>query len=184
MQLQIEGRRIKVTEEWVADITARANELKPSAELVHLRVTLARHGHRKREDMQEVVIVAQMPRHTVTARKSGNSFEEAIRQAFEALEAELERVQDKRASHDVRVTAPPQHGVVTRLIPEEDYGFIALDDGTEVYFHRHAVHGLDFEKMDGMDVTLNIETGEKGLQATTVNPVNPLQHYADKGAAA
>ncbi len=184
MDLQIEGRHIEVTDEWAADIAARAGELKPSADVVHLRVTLARHDHQKAEDTHEAVLVGQIPGHTITARKSDNSFEEAIRNAFEAFETELERVQEKRASHEVRVSAPPEHGVVTRLFPEEGYGFIVLDDGTDVYFHRNAVHDLPFEKMDGMEVTLNVEPGEKGPQATTVNPVDPLQYYADKGAAA
>ena len=184
MNLEIEGRHIKVTDEWAADITARADELKPSAGVVHLRVTLARHDHRKAEDTHEAVLVAQMPGHTVTSRKSDNSFEEAIKQAFEALGAELDRLQERRASHEIRVAAPPAHGVVKRVFPGQDYGFIVLDDGTEVYFHRNAVHDLEFEKMDGMEVMLNIEPGEKGPQATTVNPVDPLQHYADKGAAA
>jgi cold shock CspA family protein/ribosome-associated translation inhibitor RaiA len=151
---------------------------------VHLRVTLARHDHRKAEDTHEVVLVAQIPGHTITARKSDNSFAESVRNAFEALETELERVQKKRASHEVRVTAPPEHGVVTRLFPEEGYGFIVLDDGTEVYFHRNAVHDLPFEKMDGMEVTLKVEPGEKGPQATTVNPLDLLQYYAGKGAFA
>src|SRR5690349_6521940 len=133
MDLQIEGRRTKVTDEWAADIAARAKELKPSAGVVHLRVTLARHDHRKDDDRQEAVIVAQIPGHTITARKTNKTFEEAIRQAFEALETELERIQEKRASHEVRVVAPPEHGVVSKLFPEEGYGFILLDDGTEVY---------------------------------------------------
>ncbi|MFY4730362.1 HPF/RaiA family ribosome-associated protein [Nitrospira sp. BLG_2] len=184
MNLYIEGRHIKVTDEWAADITARANELKPSAGVVHLRATLARHDHQNADDTHEAVVVAQMPGHTVTARKSDNSFEEAIRQAFEALKTELERIQERRASHEVRIASPPERGVVTKLFPEEGYGFIVSDDGIEVYFHRNAVHGLEFEKMDGMEVTLNIEPGEKGPQATTVNPVDPLQYYADKGAAA
>src|SRR5690348_11810124 len=112
MDLQIEGRHIKVTDEWAADITARADELKPSAGVVHLRATLARNDHRNAEDTHEVVLVAQMPGHTITARKSDNSFEEAVRQAFQALETELERMQEKRASHEVRVAAPPERGVV------------------------------------------------------------------------
>lgn len=184
MDLQIEGRHTKVTDEWAADITARANELTPSAGLIHLRATLTRNDHSRAKDTHEAVLVAQIPGHTITARKSDGSFEEAIRQTFEALETELERVQEKRASHEVRVTAPPEHGVVTRLFLEEGYGFIVLDDGTEVYFHRNAVHELEFEKMDGLEVTLNIQPGEKGPQATTVNPIDPLQHYLDKGSTA
>jgi ribosome-associated translation inhibitor RaiA/cold shock CspA family protein len=184
MELQIEGRQIAVTDEWAADVTARANGLKPSARIVHLRVTLARRDHRKDDDRQEVVIVAQIPGHIITARKTNSTFAEAIRQAFEAFETELDRIQEKRASHEVRVTAPPEHGVVSKLFPEEGYGFILLDNGTEVYFHRHAVHDLEFEKMDGLEVSLNVEPGEKGPQATTVNPIKPLQYYSERNTAA
>ena len=41
-----------------------------------------------------------------------------------------------------------------------------------------------FEQMDGMEVSLNLEQGEKGPQATTVQPVPPVAYYADKGSAA
>jgi len=184
MNLQIEGRQIEVRSSWAADIKARVADLKPSAGIVHVRVTLAKHDHRKDDDSHEVVIVVTIPGHTITARRQDSSFEEAIREAFEALETELDKIQDKRASHQVRVTAPPEHGVVSKLFPDEGYGFIVLDDGSEVYFHRNAVHDMIFEKMDGIEVSLNVEPGENGPQATTVNPVEPLQHYADKGAAA
>jgi ribosomal subunit interface protein len=184
MDLQIEGRHVEVTPEWATDIEARIAELKPSVGAVHARVTLTKHDHRKDDDSHEVVIVVQIPGHTVTARKRNGSFEEAIRAAFEALDIELEKIQDKRASHQVRVTAPPARGVVNKLFPDEGYGFILLEDGTEVYFHRNAVHDMDFARLDGMEVSLNVEPGEKGPQATTVNPVDPTQYYADKGAAA
>ena len=42
--------------------------------------------------------------------------------------------------------------------------------GGEVYFHRHALHGLKFEELeDRMEVAFNAEAGEQGPQATTVN---------------
>ncbi len=184
MDLQVEGRHVEVTPEWTADIEARMAELNPSLGAVHARVTLTQHDHRKGDDSHEVVIVVQIPGHTVTARKRAGTFEEAIRAAFEALDVELEKIQEKRATHQVRVTAPRARGVVNKLFPDEGYGFILLEDGTDVYFHRNAVHGLEFEHLDGMEVNLNVELGEKGPQATTVNPVEPLQYYADKGAAA
>jgi cold shock CspA family protein len=59
-----------------------------------------------------------------------------------------------------------------------------MEDGTEVYFHRNAVHNLTFEELqDGMEVSLNIELGEKGPQATTVNPVPSVTElYGKKGS--
>ncbi len=69
----------------------------------------------------------------------------------------------------------PLHGVVSKLFRDEGYGFILQDGGGEVYFHRNALHGLTFEELeDGTEVAFNVEEGEKGPQATTVNPVPTL----------
>ena len=100
------------------------------------------------------------------------------------MAVELEKIREKRASHDVDVNAPPERGIVTKLFPPEDFGFIALEDGTEVYFHRNAVRDVVFEQMDGMEVSLNIEPGEKGPQATVVQPLPPEAYYVDKRSAA
>jgi cold shock CspA family protein len=63
-------------------------------------------------------------------------------------------------------------GVVCKLFPQEGYGFILKEGGGEVYFHKNALHGIKFEDLeDGTEVVFNIEPGEKGPQATTVNPV-------------
>ena len=44
-----------------------------------------------------------------------------------------------------------------------------------MYFHRNALHGLTFEELeDGMEVAFNMESGDKGPQATTVNPAPTL----------
>lgn len=61
-----------------------------------------------------------------------------------------------------------------------------MGDGMEVYFHRNAVHDMAFEALeDGMEVSLNIEPGDKGPQATTVNPVPSIsRYYDDKGSTA
>jgi cold shock CspA family protein/ribosome-associated translation inhibitor RaiA len=185
MDLQIEGRHTGVTAEWRADIEARVADLNPAHGMTHARITLTKHDHRKAEDSYDVLIVVQIPGHTVTARKQQNSFEEAIRNAFAAIKVELEKIREKRASHDIRTNTPPRRGVVRRLFRDEGYGFITMEDGTEVYFHRNAVHDVAFEEIeDGLEVSLNVEPGEKGPQATTVNPVPSVtQYYSDKGSS-
>ncbi|GIW54040.1 MAG: hypothetical protein KatS3mg082_0444 [Nitrospiraceae bacterium] len=41
-----------------------------------------------------------------------------------------------------------------------------------MYFHKNALHDMSFDELeDGTEVVFNIEEGEKGPQATTVNPV-------------
>jgi len=184
MHVEIEGVRVQVTPQWRSDIESRVADLHPGHDITHVRVRLTKHDTRKPDDAHDVLIVVQIPGHTITAEKHHGTFEEAIHNAFDAVALELDKIREKRASHSIDVTAPPERGVVTKLFPDEGYGFIATDDGIEIYFHRNAVRDLEFEKLDGMSVSLNIEPGEKGPQATVVQPLPPEAHYVDKRSAA
>ena len=183
MDMQIEGRQTTVRPEWRADIESRVADLDPGHEITHFRATLTKHAHRKPADSHSVLLVVRIPGHTLTAGKYQGSFDEAIRGTFEAMQLELARIREKRASHEVDVNAPPGRGIVTKLFLAEGYGFITLEDGTEVYFHRNAVRNAVFEQTDGMEVSLNVEPGEKGPQATVVQPTPPEARYIDKRAA-
>ena len=68
--------------------------------------------------------------------------------------------------------APPESGVIDEVRADEDHGFILTDAGERVYFHRNALQGaLDFRRLEeGQRVRLDIEGGDKGLQATVVRP--------------
>jgi len=180
MDLEIEGRQTTIRPEWRSDIESRVADLHSNHEITHIRATLTKHDHRKPADSHSVLLVVQIPGHTITAAKHHETFDESIRLTFEALGLELKRIREKRASHEVHVSEPPERGIVTKLFPEEDYGFITLEDGTEVYFHKNAVRDAVFEQIDGMEVSLNLEPGEKGPQATVVQPTPPEAHYFDK----
>ena len=183
MDLQIESRNIALEGRWRAEIEERVGDLRTTYDnLINVRTTLTRHDHKKAEDSAQALIVATLPGRTITARKTEETFEEAIRVAFTAIDAELDKYREKRGTHEIRATPAPLRGVITRLLRDEGYGFIALDSGEQVYFHRHAVHDLAFEDLDdGMAVSLNTEMGDKGLQATTVNPLPVIEHYQNKG---
>lgn len=77
-----------------------------------------------------------------------------------------------RTSAQARIVGPPERGVTDEVRASEGYGFILTDGGERVYFHRNALHGgFDFERLEEEQrVGLNIEGGEKGLQATVVRP--------------
>jgi ribosome-associated translation inhibitor RaiA len=184
MDLEIEGRQTAVRPEWRADIQSRVADLHPGHEITHIRATLTKHDHRRPADSHAVLLVVQIPGHTITAHKHHDTFEEAIRLTFEALELELDKIREKRGSHEVDVAAPPERGVVTKLFLQEGYGFITLEDGSQAYFHKNAVRDAIFEQLDGMEVGLNVESGVKGLQATVVQPLPPEVHYVDKQSAA
>lgn len=178
MNLEIESRNVAMTPRWRAEAEARMADLQAGHnDLIHGRVTLTKNPHHKKaKNVAEALVVISLPgRHTITSRKEEKTFEEAIRAAFAAVEIELAKIREKRAAKEIRIPPVPLRGVICKLFPKEGYGFILQDGGGEVYFHRNALHGLDFDKLeDGLEVAFNAEPGEKGPQATTVNPLPPI----------
>ena len=92
----------------------------------------------------------------------------------DAFKAAGRRVQDfarcQRGS--VKKHEPPALGFVSRLLPEEGYGFLEVADGREVYFHKQSVLRDGFRSLKvGSPVSFSEEMGDKGPQATTVKAV-------------
>src|SRR5512134_3389834 len=161
MELEIESRNVDMTPRWKTEIEARMGDLQRGHEdLIHGRVTLTKNPHHKKLDnVAEALIVVSLPgRHTVTARKENKTFEEAIRNAFDAVAIELRKYREKRATTEIRTPpVPPYRGVICKLFPQERYGFILKEGGGEVYFHANALQGLAFEQLaDGTDVAFGI----------------------------
>jgi ribosomal subunit interface protein len=97
----------------------------------------------------------------------------ALRDAFNAAARQLEDHSRKIRGATKTHEAPP-HGRIVRLFPYEGYGFIALSDGREVYFHKNAVVNGGFDKLEvGDEVRLAIAEDEspQGPQASTVTPI-------------
>ena len=174
MKLEIESRNVGMTPRWKSEIESRMADLQRRHEdLIHGRVTITKNLHHKNlANVAEALIVVTLPgRHTMTARKEDKTFEEAIRTSFDAMAIELRKHHEKRGRTEVRTSPiPPLRGVICKLFPKKGYGFILKEGGGEVYFHKHALQGLTFEKLnDGTDVVFNLEEGEKGPQASTVH---------------
>ena len=56
-----------------------------------------------------------------------------------------------------------------KLWSERGYGFIAQDDGPDVFVHHSAIQGDGYKSLDiGQDVEYEFEEGPKGLQAISV----------------
>jgi len=173
MELEIESRNVGMTPRWRHEIESRmANLREGHDDLIHGRVTLTKNPHHKKSsNVAEALVVVSLPgRHTLTARKENKTFEEAIRKAFQAVAIELRKFREKRAKKEVRAAPiPPLRGVVCKLFPKQEYGFILQEGGGEVYFHKNALKGLSFKNLeDGTEVAFNLEEGQKGPQATAV----------------
>jgi cold shock CspA family protein/ribosome-associated translation inhibitor RaiA len=144
---------------------------------VRIRLTLGRG--------RELVVVRD-----IADSEPDEPMELVIRHAFDAMRRNLTEARDRRREH-----RPPEAelGVVVRLFPDGGYGFLnAADDGHEVYFHRHAVLGGDYDRLGiGTVVRFEEESGRQGPQATTVQIVDkpgsqipirgPVTQHAPRG---
>lgn len=94
-----------------------------------------------------------------------------VRDAFDAMARKLKDF-DRRRHGVVKTDIAAPHGRVTRIFPEEGYGFIETFDGAELYFNKNSVLNDAFRRLSvGMEVRFKEEMGLKGPQASTVDIV-------------
>jgi cold shock CspA family protein/ribosome-associated translation inhibitor RaiA len=110
-------------------------------------------------------------RHEPSKHAAHEDIYVAIRDAFNAAGR---RLQDyaRRQSGAVKLHESAGHGRISKLFPEEGYGFLETSDGREIYFHRHSVLQPGFAHIAvGNAVRFAEELGEKGPQASTVHVI-------------
>jgi len=62
-----------------------------------------------------------------------------------------------------------EHGKVKWFNAEKGFGFIERENGDDVFVHFSAIQTDGFKSLDeGQAVTFNIESGQRGPQATNV----------------
>lgn len=150
---------------------ARLRELAGDhTDLIDVRISARPTGHH-RHGGQEIRIVCQARGREIVASRAREDLELSFNEALDAFEREVWRMRHRRTqARSERPAPPPELGVIDRVLHGHGYGFILTDAGDRVYFHRNAVkHGLEFHALEeGQRVGLNLEAGEKGLQATAV----------------
>jgi cold shock CspA family protein len=92
----------------------------------------------------------------------------AINQAFEAASRRLQEYARKQR-REVKQHEPLPVARVSRIFPDDGFGFITAPDGREIYFHGESVLNGAFKRLSiGTVVHFAEEKGEKGPQASTV----------------
>lgn len=144
-------------------------------DMIDLRI-VGRGSSHHRHGGKEIRVICQVRGREIVAVRSAAELGLALDQAIDAFEREVRKLREIRNNHrEAQPQSPPYLGIVDRVLHAVGYGFIVTDGGEKVFFHRNAVHGgLEFERLaEGDRVALNLEAGEKGLQATTVVPAPP-----------
>jgi cold shock CspA family protein/ribosome-associated translation inhibitor RaiA len=162
-------------------IEARVREEAKKLEQFHGRITAARvvigrpqHRHHKGDTYRVRIHLTVPGAADIVINRDPDvtgAHEDAyvtIRDAFKAARRQLQDLVREQQGQ-VKMHAPPPHGVIASLYPDRDHGFITSADGREIYFHRNSVEGGAFEKLRvGEEVRFSEEVGVKGPQATYV----------------
>jgi cold shock CspA family protein/ribosome-associated translation inhibitor RaiA len=132
------------------------------------------HQHHRHGNQYKVRIGLIVPGEEITVSREPPEHAEhqdvsvAIRDTFDSARRRLEEYARQRRQQ-VKTHEETPHAWVTRLFPEQEYGFLRSADGREVYFHRHSVVNGVFDRLEvGTEVIFVEQEGSKGPQASTV----------------
>lgn len=165
-------------------IRAKAEKLDQFAEhIMGCRVVVEMpHRHHVHGNQYQVRIDITAPGEEIVVNREPSEHTEyrdvlvAIRDAFDAAGRQLEDYVRRRRGY-VKALETAAHGRVSKLFPQEGYGFLETPDGREIYFHRHGVLHEGFDRLNlGTEVSFVEEMGKKGPQASTVKIVGRHGH--------
>lgn len=149
----ITSLRVSVEEDQKHQVTGRPYRLRLA---VHIPP-----GH-------EVVVTRE-----TTDGHAHSTLEEIVRDAFDTARRRVKKISEKQQGKTKHHPDQQVDGVVTRLFPDEEYGFVKSLGGRDVYFHRNSVVDRDFDDLRAGDgVAFTAEMGDEGLQATSVHVVD------------
>lgn len=119
------------------------------------------------------------PGHEIAVDKSPGEgvqyepLESVVRDAFDAARRQLIELSARQRNEVKEHPVQTMGAIVTKLFPEESYGFLKALEGQEYYFHRNSVLHDDFDRLEvGTGVRFFPSQGDKGPQASTVQIVN------------
>jgi cold shock CspA family protein len=203
--LQITYRRVKPTpqiEEWIRDEAEKLDTFYNHVMACRVAIEVP-HRHRRKGDSYHVRIDVKVPGGEVVVNREPSLAREmrdlgeiapskqleldstqkhlraAIKAAFRTAER---RLQDYARCQrgDIKAHLPPAEGFISKLVPEENYGFLTAKDGREIYFHANSVLNAGFPHlMLGTAVSFVEEQGEKGPQASTVRILEERRIHDD-----
>jgi ribosomal subunit interface protein len=169
--LQITGRDVELTEAIEKSIRQKAKKLELFYDqIMRCRVVVeAPHRRQRKGVLYNVRIDIKVPDEELVVKKELNEdLYVAIRDAFHSARRQLQDY-SKRRRGEVKYHEESPLARVSKLFPDQGYGFLTAADGQEIYFHKNSVLGDQFTNLEiGTRVRYAADLGEKGLQATTV----------------
>lgn len=174
LPVQITARHMSLSEVAEAAIREKAAKLDTFYDRIMSCRVLVEAPHRSQHNgvLYNVRIDMTIPgAELVVKREPNEDLYVAIRDAFAAARRQLQAHVRKQRG-EVKNHEEVPLGKVTRLYPEQGYGFLETIDGREVYFHENCVSQGGFREITvGVLVRFSETTGEQGPQASLVSRV-------------
>jgi cold shock CspA family protein len=178
LPLQITFRGIDHSQAVEAAIRQRAARLARFSGLIerfHVTVDMP-HQHRHRGNHYAIRIEITTPSGEVVVTRdpslddSHKDFQSVLRDTFDAAARHLES-NAQRSQTGAKDRDHPPPGRVTRLFPDQRYGFLTTAEGEDVYFNENSVRGASFAQLSiGSEVSFTIapEDADQGARAASV----------------
>lgn len=178
LPLQITFRDVPHSDAVEKAIRERAAKLERFSDCIISCRVIVHEPHRRRQqgDHFGLTIDVTIPGAELAVGYGGNdqrqeheNFYVAMRDSFKAIERQLKDAMAlKRRETKLHTIAKP-FARVSRLFPQDGYGFITTEDGREIYFHSNAVLNDGLNDLEvGSEVRFTEELGDKGPQAATL----------------
>jgi cold shock CspA family protein/ribosome-associated translation inhibitor RaiA len=152
----------------------------------HIHLELLHHRSGTVAGYRTIIELAVPGKTLVVGRDGGHEPEH--QDAYAALAAAFDAMERQLKDHGQKLRQEVKHhepaaltGRVARIFPQDGFGFLATDDGLEVYFNEQAVLAPGFDRLEiGSRVRFHTEAGDEGPQASTVHivDIHPPQHQA------
>ena len=174
--LQISFRNMDSSDAVEANVREKVEKLDQQFdEILTFRIIIqALHKHHHKGNLYHLRIYITVPdgELVVSRRPDMHQAHEdiyvAVRDAFNAARRQLRDYFRQRKGH-VKMHEVPPYGKISRLFPEEGYGWITTPRGREIYFHENSVLNYNFNDLKiGTEVQFHEEKGHHGPQASTV----------------
>jgi ribosomal subunit interface protein len=175
--VQITFRNMPVSDTVEEDIRQRIERLEGmNQKITSCRVTIDRPNsqhHRKGETYHVTIDLRLAGKELVISNNEKPQHADiysAVHDAFDTLTTQMKSYEEKHSRKQAgREQLRPSHGTVLRIFYEQGYGFLAAEDGREIYFDQNSVLNGRFTALQlGSKVTFNEELGDEGPQASTV----------------
>jgi ribosomal subunit interface protein len=149
----------------------------------HIAVEKEQERPRDRSPYRVRLDITVPPGHELAAESTMSNqsqyveLDTVIRDAFEKAWRQLRDLSEQQHEYDkgqVNDGAQDTTALVTKLFPEQDYGFLKTLDGQDIHFTRNSVTNNNFDRLEvGTGVRFEAIEDEQGiLHATTVQIVD------------